>query len=85
MEALLTDGDIPVNLMNQLLHLAYSVKFNILKQFLVPFILRFWMNLVTNVLTGGQEEGPVQVYIHCHPMTFEMAALLIPWFSYPLK
>ena len=56
MEALLTDGDIPVNLMNQPLPLAYSVKFDILKQFSVPPILRIWMNLVTNVLTGGQEE-----------------------------
>ena len=56
MEALLTDGDIPVNLMNQPLHLAYSVKFDILKQFSVPSILRIWMNLVTNALTGGKEE-----------------------------
>ena len=53
MEALLTDGDIPVN---QPLPLAYSVKFEILKQFSVPCILRIRMNLVTNVLTGGQEE-----------------------------
>ncbi len=56
MEALLTDGDIPINLMNQQLHLAYSVTFNLLKQFSVPCILRIRMNLVTNVLTGGQEE-----------------------------
>ena len=56
MEALLTDGDIPVNLMNQPLHLAYSVKFDTVKQFSVRSILRNWMNLVTNVLTGGQEE-----------------------------
>jgi hypothetical protein len=56
MEALLTDGDIPVNLMNHPLPLAYSVKFEILKQFSVPCIQRIRMNLVTNVLTGGQEE-----------------------------
>ena len=56
MEALLTDGDIPVNLMNQSLPVAYSVKFDILKQFSVPPILRIWMNLVTNVLTGSQEK-----------------------------
>ncbi|MFM7088910.1 MAG: hypothetical protein ACKOW9_05285 [Candidatus Paceibacterota bacterium] len=56
MEALFTDGDIPVNLMNQPLHLAYSVKFKILNQFSVLSILRIRMNLVTNVLTGGQEE-----------------------------
>ncbi len=85
MEALLTDGDIPVNLMNQPLHLAYSVKFEILNQFSVPLILRIWMNLVTNVLIGGQEECHIQVYIRCHPMTFEMAAHLIPQSSYPLK
>ena len=85
MEALLTDGDIPVNLMNHPLPLAYSVKFDILKQFSVPPIPRVWINLVTNVLTGGQEELHIQVYIPCHPMTFEMAALLIPRSSYPLK
>ena len=56
MEALPTDGDIPVILMNQPLHLAYSVKFEILKQFSVPPIPGIWMNLVTNVLTGGKEE-----------------------------
>ncbi len=56
MEALPTDGDIPVNMMNQSLLFAYSVKFNILKQFAVPPIIRIWMNLVTNVLTDGQEE-----------------------------
>ena len=56
MEALHTDGGIPVNLMNQPVPLAYSVKFDILKQFIVHAILRIWMNLVTNVLTGGQEE-----------------------------
>ena len=55
-EALLTDGNIPVNLMNQPLPLAYSVKFDTLKQFSVPPIPRILMNLVTNVLTGGQEE-----------------------------
>ncbi len=56
MEALPKDGDNPVNLMNQSLPLAYSVKFNILDKFSVPPILRFLMNLVTNVLTGCQEE-----------------------------
>jgi hypothetical protein len=56
MEALPIDGDIPVNLMNQPLHLAYSVKFEILNQFSVHPIPRIWMILVTNVLTGGQEE-----------------------------
>ena len=56
MEVLLTDRDIPVNLMNQPLPLAYSVKFDPLKQFSVPPTLRIWMNFVTNVLTGGQEE-----------------------------
>ncbi len=85
MEALLTGGDIPINLMNQPLPLAYSVKFKILKQFSVPLILKIWMNLVTNVLTGGQEEWHIQVYIPCHPMTLEMAALLISQSSYHLK
>ncbi len=56
MEALPTDGDIPVNLMNQSLPLAYSMKFDILMQFSVPHIQRNWMNLVTSVLTGGQQE-----------------------------
>ncbi len=56
MEALLTDGDIPLNLMNQPILLAYSVKFNILKQLSAPPILKIRMNLVTNVLTGSQEE-----------------------------
>jgi hypothetical protein len=56
MEGLLTDGDIPVNLMNQPLPLAYHGKFKILKQFSVSLIARIWMNLVTNVLTGGQQE-----------------------------
>ena len=67
------------------IHLAYSAKFDILKQFSVPPILRIWMNLVTNVLTGGQEECHIKVYIRCHPMTLKMAALLIPQSSYPLK
>ncbi len=35
---------------------VYSEKFDILKQFSVPHNLRIWMNLVTNVLTGGEEE-----------------------------
>ena len=56
MEALLTDGDISVNLINQPLPLAYNVKLNVLKQFSVSPILRIWMNLVNNVLTSGQEE-----------------------------
>ena len=45
-EALPTDGDIPVNLINQSLPLAYSVKFNILKQFSVPLVNGIVMNLM---------------------------------------
>ncbi len=56
MEALPTDGDIPVNLMNQPRPLAYGVKFDILKQFSVYPIIRTGMNHVTNILTGDQEE-----------------------------
>ena len=41
MEALLTDGDIPVNLMNHPLPLDYSVKFNIVQQFSVRPIQEF--------------------------------------------
>ena len=78
MEVLLTDGDIPVNLMNQPLPLAYTVKFNILKQFSVPPIPRIWMNLVTNVLTGGQEEWHIQVYIPCHPWHLRWLHFLSP-------
>ncbi len=56
MEVLPTDGDITIILMNQLLSLANSVKFNILKQFSVPLVIGLVINFVANVLTGGQEE-----------------------------